>query len=100
MSVMRKKPAYCFDEFKVMDGKSFEQCDWNAILEHCLFGDDWEKVVGVALQTMWANQSIAEAQGFRYYIFQYKNPLVEHVVVADTYKIPDFKERISYEHNA
>ena len=55
MSVMRKKPAYCFDEFKVIDGKSFEQCVWNAILEHCLSGDDWEKVVGVALQTMWTN---------------------------------------------
>ena len=94
MSVMRKKPAYCFDEFKVIDGKSFEQCVWNAILEHCLFGDDWEKVVGVALQTMWTNQSIAEAQGLRYYIFQYKNPLVEHVVVANPHEISDFKEHI------
>lgn len=94
MSVMYKKPAYCFDEFKVMDGNSFEQCVWNAILEHCLFGDDWEKVVGVALQTMWANQSIAEAQGLRYYIFQYKNPLVEHVVVVNPHEISDFKERI------
>lgn len=94
MSVMRKKPAYCFDEFKVIDGKSFEQCVWNAILEHCLFGDDWEKVVGVALQTMWTNQSIAEAQGLRYYIFQYKNPLVEHVVVVNPHEISDFKERI------
>ena len=94
MSVMRKKPAYCFDEFKVMDGNSFEQCVWNAILEHCLFGDDWEKVVGVALQIMWANQSIAEAQGLRYYIFQYKNPLVEHVVVVNPHEISDFKERI------
>ena len=94
MSVMRKKPAYCFDEFKVIDGKSFEQCVWNAILEHCLFGDDWEKVVGVALQTMWTNQSIAEAQGLRYYIFQYKNPLVEHVVVVNPHEISDFKEHI------
>ena len=94
MSVMRKKPAYCFDEFKVMDGNSFEQCVWNAILEHCLFGDDWEKVVGVALQTMWTNQSIAEAQRLRYYIFQYKNPLVEHVVVVNPHEISDFKERI------
>ena len=94
MSVMRKKPVYCFDEFKVIDGNSFEQCVWNAILEHCLFGDDWEKVVGVALQTMWSNQSIAEAQGFRYYIFQYKNPLVEHVVVVNPHEISDFKERV------
>ena len=94
MSVMHKKPAYCFNEFKAIEGKSFDQCVWNAILEHCLFGDDWEKVVGVALQTMWTNQSIAEAQGFRYYIFQYKNPLVEHVVVVNPHEISDFKERI------
>ena len=94
MSVMHKKPAYCFDEFKAIEGKSFEQCSWGAILEHCLVGDDWEKVVGVALQTMWTNQSIAEAQGFRYYIFQYKNPLVEHVVVVNPHEISDFKERI------
>ena len=94
MSVMYKKPAYCFDEFKVIGGKSFEQCVWNAILEHCLFGDDWETVVGVALQIMRTNQSIAEAQGFRYYIFQYKNPLVEHVVVVNPHEISDFKERV------
>ena len=91
MSVMYKKPAYCFDEFKAREGRSFEQCSWDAILEHCFFSDDWAKMVGAALQTMWSNRSIAEVQEFRYYIFQYKNPLVEHVVVADTYKIPDLK---------
>ena len=94
MSVMRKKPAYCFDEFEAKEGKSFEQCAWAAVLEHCLFGDDWEKMVNTTLQTMWANQSIAEAQGLRYYIFQYKNPLVEHVVVVNPHEISDFKERV------
>ena len=82
MSVMHKKPAYCFDEFKAGEGKSFEQCSWEAVLEHCLFGDDWEKRVNTTLQIMWANQSIAEAQGFRYYIFQYKNPLVEFIEIG------------------
>ena len=91
MSVMHKKPAYCFNEFKAIEGKSFDQCSWGAILEHCFFGDDWEKMVNVTLQAMWANQSIAEAQGLRYYIFQYKNPLI---VVASPYEISDFKERI------
>ena len=43
---------------------------------------------------MWTNQSIAEAQGFRYCIFQYKNPLVEHVVVVNPHEISDFKERV------
>ena len=100
MSVMRKKPAYCFDEFKAKEGKSFEQCYWDSILERCFFGYDWENMVNRVLKAMWTNKSIAEAQGFRYYIFQYKNPLVELVVVANTYKIPDLKERISYEHNA
>lgn len=91
---MYKKPAYCFDEFKAVEGKSFEQCAWGAILEHCLFGDGWEKMVNTTLQAMWASQSIAEAQGLRYYIFQYKNPLVEHVVVVSPHEISDFKERV------
>lgn len=82
MSVMYNKPAYCFDEFEAKEGKGFEQCFWDAILAHCLFGDGWAKMVNVSLQAMWANKSVAEAQGYRYYIFQYKNPLVEFIKVG------------------
>ena len=100
MSVMCKKPPYCLEEFVAREEMTFDQCAWNAIMCHCFFGYNWKRRINAALQAMWSNQSIAEAQGFRYYIFQYKNSLVEHVVVVNPHEISDFKERISYEHNA
>lgn len=82
MSVMCKKPPYCLEEFVAREEMTFDQCAWTAIMDHCFFGHKWGKLVDNALKTLWGNGGVIQAQGYRYFIFQYKNPLVEFIEIG------------------
>ena len=77
MSMMQEKPVYTLLEFRARDDKNFGECAWVAILEHCLFGDDFEENINTALKRMWNAGGVAETKGHRYYVFQYLNPLLK-----------------------
>lgn len=77
MSLMYKKPPYCLAEFVTRGDMNFDQCIWAALMDHCFFGFEWEKTVNKALKILWSEGGTTHAQGYRYYLFQFKNPLVE-----------------------
>ena len=82
MSVMCKKPPYCLEEFVAREEMTFDQCAWTAIMDHCFFGHKWGRLVDNALKTLWGNGGVIQSQGYRYFIFQYKNPLVEFIEIG------------------